>query len=97
MLRKPKNIVKAPSAISTGWVGSVSRAKAPAQAPSIPAGSRILISDQLAFLLLVLPSTTEAVKSRASTRGMANCSGWESASSGTAISPEPKPVMPRMK
>jgi len=67
------------------------------QAPIIPAGSRILISDQFAFFVFVLPSTTEAVKSSASTSGIANWSGWDSASSGTEISAEPKPVIPRMK
>lgn len=90
-------MVKAPSATSTGCVGRLIRAKAPMHAPIIPAGSRILISLQLAFLLLVLPSTTDAVKSSASTSGIAKCSGCERANSGTEIRPEPKPVMPRMK
>ena len=90
-------MVNAPSATNIGCVGRLSRAKAPMQAPIIPAGSSILISPQFAFLLLVLPSTTEAVKSSASTSGIAKCSGCESASSGTEIRPEPKPVMPRMK
>src|SRR6185503_8801066 len=67
------------------------------QAPTMPKGSRILISSQLAFFELVPPSTSDAVKSSASTSGTANCSGCESASSGTEISAEPKPVMPRMK
>src|ERR1043165_7803953 len=97
MLRKPKNMVKAPSATSTGSVGSRRSANAPMLAPVIPAGRRILISDQLAFFVLVLPRTTEAVKSSASTSGIANCSGWDSASNGTEISAEPKPVIPRMK
>src|SRR5687767_13984406 len=97
MLRKPKNMVKAPSATSTGWVGRLSSAKAPTQAPIIPAGSNTLISAQFAFLLLVLPSTTDAVKSSASTSGIANCRGCDNASSGTEIRPEPNPVIPRMK
>src|SRR5204863_8245969 len=63
----------------------------------MPKGSSILISGQAACLRFTPPSTTEAVKSSASTSGTANCSGWESASSGTEISAEPKPVMPRMK
>src|SRR3954471_21024640 len=62
MFRKPKNMVNAPNATSTGWVGSLRRANAPMEAPIIPAGSRILISDQFAFFVLVLPRTTEAVK-----------------------------------
>ena len=37
------------------------------------------------------------VKSSARTSGIANWSGWDSASSGTEISAEPKPVIPRMK
>ena len=97
MLRKPKNMVKAPSVSSTGVVGSVSSAYAPMQAPIMPNGSRILISPQFAFLRLAPPRTSEAVKSSARTSGTANCSGCDSASSGTEISAEPKPVMPRMK
>ena len=75
MFRNPKNIVKAPSATRIGLVGRFSKATAPMQAPIIPAGSKILISPQSAFLLLVLPSTIEAVKSRARTSGIAKCSG----------------------
>ena len=71
MLRKPKNMVNAPSVSSTGLVGSVSSAKAPMQAPIMPDGSSTLISPQSAFLRLVLPSTSEAVKSSASTSGTA--------------------------
>src|SRR3954470_11269144 len=67
------------------------------QAPSMPKGSRTLISCQLACLRLTPPSTSDAVKSRARTSGTANCSGCERASSGTEISAEPKPVIPRMK
>ena len=84
-----------PKTETTRWCLSVY--EAPMHAPIMPAGSRILISDQFAFFLLVLPRTRDAVKSSASTRGMANCSGWDSASSGTEISAEPKPVIPRMK
>src|SRR5678816_1263909 len=58
MLRKPKNMVKAPSATSTGSVGSLRSANAPTLAPTIPAGSRILISDQLAFFVFVPVSYT---------------------------------------
>src|SRR2546423_10953579 len=61
MFWKPTNMVNAPSATSTGFVGSVSNAKAPTHAPIIPAGSNALISAQFAFLLLVLPRITEAV------------------------------------
>ena len=67
------------------------------QAPTMPNGSSILISPQFAFLRLVPPSTSEAVKSSARTSGTANVSGCESASSGTEIRAEPKPVIPRMK
>ena len=67
------------------------------QAPTMPNGSRTLISPQTAFLRLVPPSTSEAVKSSASTRGTAKVSGCERASSGTEIRAEPKPVIPRMK
>jgi hypothetical protein len=63
----------------------------------MPNGSRILISFQSAFLVFVPPSTSDAVKSSASTSGTVNWSGCESASSGTEISAEPNPVMPRMK
>src|SRR5262245_646796 len=96
-LRQPKNMVKAPSVSSTGVVGSVTSAYAPRQAPSMPNGSSSLISLQLACLRFNPPSTSEAVKSSASTSGTANCSGWESASSGTEIRADPNPVMPRMK
>ena len=58
---------------------------------------RILISSQFAFFELVPPSTSDAVKSSASTSGTANCNGCDSARSGTEISADPKPVMPRMK
>src|SRR5687768_5737246 len=67
------------------------------QAPTMPKGSSILISPQTAFLRLVPPRTSDAVKSSASTRGTAKVSGCESASSGTEIRADPKPVMPRMK
>ena len=67
------------------------------QAPTMPAGNKTLISAQLAFLLFVLPRITDAVKSSASTSGIAKCSGCDSASNGTEMRPEPKPVMPRMK
>src|SRR5688500_543685 len=67
------------------------------QAPIMPNGSSVLISAQFTFLRLVPPRTSEAVKSRANTSGTANCSGCDSASSGTEMSAEPKPVMPRMK
>src|SRR5688572_29323684 len=67
------------------------------QAPIMPNGSKVLISAQFTFLRLVPPRTSEAVKSRARTSGTANCSGCDSASSGTEMSAEPKPVMPRMK
>src|SRR3954453_17774132 len=94
---KPTNMVNAPSATSTGLVGSVRSANAPMHAPIIPAGRSTLISLQFAFLLLVLPKITEAVKSSASTSGIAKCSGCDNARSGTDINPEPNPVMPRMK
>ena len=45
----------------------------------------------------LLKTRSEAVKSRANTSGTANCSGCDSASSGTEMIAEPKPVMPRMK
>src|SRR5918993_554108 len=67
------------------------------QAPTMPKGSSILISPQTAFLRLVPPRTREAVKSSARTSGTAKVSGCESASSGTEIRAEPKPVIPRMK
>src|SRR5690242_2769761 len=97
MFWKPTNMVNAPSATRIGFVGSVRSAKAPMQAPIMPAGRSTLISLQFAFLLLVLPRITEAVKSSASTSGIAKCSGCDNASSGTDISPDPNPVMPRMK
>src|SRR3954464_4048056 len=97
MLRKPKNMVNAPSATSTGCVGRLVSAHAPMHAPIIPAGRSTLISLQFAFRLLVAPTTTDAVKSSASTSGIAKCSGWDNASSGTEMRPEPNPVMPRMK
>src|SRR5438105_15547179 len=97
MFWKPTNMVNAHSATSTGFVGNVRSAKAPTHAPIMPAGSNTLISAQFAFLLLVLPRITEAVKSSASTSGMAKCRGCDNASSGTEMRPEPKPVMPRMK
>src|SRR3954468_4514516 len=84
-------------ATSAGLVGSVRSANAPMHAPIIPAGRSTLISLQFAFLLLVLPKITEAVKSSASTSGIAKCSGCDNARSGTDINPEPNPVMPRMK
>src|SRR3989337_1878449 len=67
------------------------------QAPTMPNGSSSLISPHTAFLRLVPPSTSEAVKSSARTSGTAKVSGCESASSGTEIRAEPKPVIPRMK
>ena len=97
MFWKPTNIVNAPRATSTGLFGRLSNANAPMHAPTMPAGSSTLISDQLAFLLFVLPRITEAVKSSASTSGIVKCNGCDSARSGTEMSPEPKPVMPRMK
>src|SRR4029078_13269173 len=63
----------------------------------MPKGRRTLISPQFACFTLTPPRTSEAVKSSARTSGTANCSGCESASRGTEMRADPKPVMPRMK
>src|SRR3954465_16005790 len=46
MFWKPTNMVNAPSATSTGLVGSVRSAKAPMHAPIIPAGRSTLIRSE---------------------------------------------------
>ena len=96
-LRKPKNIVKTPNATRIGVDGRLSSATTPMTPPTRPAGSNTLISPHWVCLRLTPPRTIAAVKSSASSKGMANVSGNDSASSGIEIRPEPNPVMPRMK